>query len=203
MIIENCEQGSIEWRQLKAGVPGASSFDRIITTKGELSAQRTEYLDELAREKILGSIEDDYASFAMREGLKKEAEARSLFEFITDKEAKQVGFVFKNESRNVGCSPDGMPENTGLEIKCPKLKAHTKYLCDKKLPTDYFIQVQGSMWVCDYDVWYFMSYYPGMPHLLLEVRRDDDFISKLEVAMAHFIRDLKKTHQELLDKINP
>jgi hypothetical protein len=70
------------------------------------------------------------------------------------------------------------------------------------LPTDYFTQVQGSMWVCDYAMWFFMSYYPGMPHLILEVKRDNDFIGKLEIAMANFIRDLKKMHQELLDRIN-
>jgi len=202
MIIETCEQGSIEWYQLKAGVPGASSFDRIITTQGELSKQRTDYLYELAGEKILGSTEEGYLSFSMQKGLDREAEARSLFEFITGTEVKQVGFVFKNERREVGCSPDGMPENTGIEIKCPMLKTHTKYLIEDKLPTDYFTQVQGSMWVCDYNIWYFMSYYPGMPHLILEIKRDDAFIGKLEIEMAKFIRDLKKIHQELLDKIN-
>jgi hypothetical protein len=202
VIIENCAQGSIEWYQLHAGVPGASSFDRIITTKGELSKQRGDYLYELAGEKILGSTEEGYLSFSMQKGLEREAEARSLFEFVTGKEVKQVGFVFKNENRTVGCSPDGLLENAGLEIKCPMLKTHTKYLLEGKLPTDYFTQVQGSMWVCDYAMWFFMSYYPGMPHLILEVKRDNDFIGKLEISMANFIRDLKKMHQELLDRIN-
>lgn len=202
MIIEPCEQGSIEWYQLKAGVPGASSFDRIITTKGEPSKQRTDYLYELAGEKILGSTEEGYLSLYMAKGLEREVAARNLFEFVTGNEVKQVGFVFKNESRSVGCSPDGLLESAGVEIKCPMLKTHTKYLLEEKLPTDYFTQVQGSMWVCGFDMWYFMSYYPGMPHLILEIKRDDTFIGKLEIAMATFIRELKKIHQELLDRIN-
>ena len=62
------DQGSDAWFAEKAGKPGASSFDRIITTKGEPSKQRTDYIFQLAAERIVGREVDGYTNAAMQRG---------------------------------------------------------------------------------------------------------------------------------------
>ena len=201
MIICECAQRSDEWFRLKAGVVGASSLSKIITTKGEPSKQRTDYMYELAGEKIIGRCEETYTSFAMEQGIAKEDEARSLYELITGIEVQRVGFIFRDESRSCGCSPDGLFNPSGIEIKCPMLKTHVKYLLDSKLPTDYFAQVHGSMWVCGAESWTFMSYVPAMPPLILTIDRDYKFTRALDQVMADFVGKLNEVHKKLLERV--
>jgi hypothetical protein len=194
------EQGSDEWFKEKAGKPGASSFDKIITTKGEPSKTRQDYIFQLAAERIVGREVDGYTNAAMQRGIEQEPEGRALFEFITGLELKQVGLVYMNETRRVLCSPDGLLPDAGFEQKNPTAKTQAKYLFSGKLPTEYFQQVQGSMWVCGFEIYWFMSNYPGMPPLLLEVKRDDKWIAKLETAMSEFLDELDNVHQQILKK---
>jgi len=201
MIVEDSfEQRSDEWFRAKAGVPGASSFDKIITPSGVPSKSAKEYAYHLAGEKLLGRIEEGYVSYAMRQGTDREDEARQAYEIITGHEVRQAALVYKNESRNVACSPDGLMPEKGLEIKCPMLKTHVKYmLFSDALAEEYFVQVQGSMWVCGLSEWDLMSYYPGMPPVILTIERDDNFISKLESEMISFLRFLNEIHLKLAE----
>jgi hypothetical protein len=52
MIPVEIEQGSTAWFSEKAYKPSASCFDKIVTSKGERSAQRKTYLYQLAGESI-------------------------------------------------------------------------------------------------------------------------------------------------------
>ena len=166
IIIDSFQQGSDSWFKEKAGKPGASSFNRIVTSKGDPSKQRQDYLYQLVGEHIIGRQEEGYTSHAMEIGLTREEEARNFYEFIENVTVKQVGLIYKDESRSVLCSPDGLMNDCGLEIKCPLLKTHVKYLVGNKLPTEYIQQVQGSMYVTGFKKWVFMSYYPQMDPLI-------------------------------------
>ena len=201
MIIEDgFEQRSEQWFQAKAGVPGASSFDKIVTASGAPSKQAKDYAYQLAGERLLGRIEEGFISYAMQQGIEREDEARQAYEIITGRDVKQVALVYKNESRNVACSPDGLMPEKGLEIKCPLLKTHVKYmLFSDALAKEYFCQVQGSMWVCGLSEWDLMSYYPGMPPVISTIERDDNFISKLESEMISFLRFLNEIHSKLAE----
>ncbi len=206
IIIDDIEQLSPEWYALHAGVPGASSFSRIITTNGEPSKSQEDYIYELACEKITGEREQGFSSYAMEQGIIREDEARALFELLYDEPIRQVAFAFKDKNRGVGCSPDGLlgskknRASSGLELKCPLGKTHIKYLIKNKLPTDYFTQVQGSMWVCNTSTWYFMSYYPGVDPFIIEVARDYDFVAKLETEMERFLDKLNDIYEKLVKK---
>lgn len=201
MIIEDTfSQRDPQWYEAKAGVPGSSSFSKIVTTKGAPSKSATDYMYQLAGEKTIGRIEESYTSFAMQQGINREDEARQLYELISGQSVRQVALVYKDASKSVACSPDGLLEASGLEIKCPMLKTHVKYLLDDKLPSEYFVQVQGSLWVCGFDTWDFMSYVPSMPPFIITVKRDDDFISKLETEMIKFLRELKEVYEKLKEK---
>ena len=119
MITIDCEQLSPEWYKLRAGVPSASNFDKLITAKGETSKQRIKYMYTLAGESITGEKEQTYQNATMQRGIELENEAREMYELITGQEVAQVGFCM-NDNKEFGCSPDGLVGEDGLiEIKAP------------------------------------------------------------------------------------
>jgi hypothetical protein len=108
-----------------------------------------------------------------------------------------IGFV-TNDEGTIGCSPDRM----NLEIKCPSLKTHLKYLVDGKCPTKYIPQVQGCMFVCEQDHWDFMSYHPDARPLIVRVERDDDYITELSKHLNQFIVKLNDAKASILGEGN-
>ncbi|MDP2218509.1 MAG: YqaJ viral recombinase family protein [Methanolobus sp.] len=191
LIIDSFNQRSEEWYLARAGNPGSSSISKIITNSGEISKQRIDYLYQLAGESITGYCEESFQSQAMLDGIERENTSRSLFTMIYGVEVRQVGIVYKDEWKLYHCSPDGLVgENAILELKNPMLKTHVKYLFDGKLPSDYFGQCQMSLYVTERELCYFMSSYAGLPPLILEIKRDEPFISKLAKALDDFAAEL-------------
>jgi len=198
MIVEDSfEQRDPQWYEAKAGVPSAGSAAKIITTKGEPSKQAKDYMYQLAGEKIIGRIDESYTSLAMQQGIDREDEARRLYELITGEPVRQVALVYKNASKTVSCSPDGLLESSGLEIKAPMLKTHVKYLLDEKLPTDYFQQTQGQLYITGAKWCDFMSYYPGLKPLVIRVERDEAFLASLDLALKLFCAELVETVKKI------
>ena len=201
MIILDVEQGSEEWFAARVGVPSASIFDKIVTSKGALSTSKQKLIYKLAGERVIGEKEEGYTNGAMQRGIELEPEARALFELITDLEVEEVGLCYHDERKDRSCSPDGhiVKEKEGLEIKCPELQTHVEYLIAKKLPTKYIQQVQGSLYITGLERWHFFSYYPGMKPLHIVVERDEIFIAKLSKALDDFVVELDETHKLLIE----
>lgn len=187
MIIHNIEQRTDEWYRLRAGLPTASAFDQIVTTKGDPSKQAEKYMLRLAGEKIIGMPEETYQNAAMARGVELEAEARLCYELMTGNKVEQVGMCV--DERGWGCSPDGLINGDGgLEIKCPSLAVHVGYLLDNKCPTAYWQQVQGNMLVTGRKWWDFMSYYnAGIKPFIIRVERDDEFCANMEAELVTFV----------------
>ena len=180
IIITDFAQGDPKWFQARLGNPGASNASKIITSDGKPSKQATEYMYQLAGELVSGKPEESYQSTHMQNGLEREAEARSVFEMKTEIEVQQAAIVYKDDRKMFHISPDGLiGDNAGLEVKCPMLKTQVKYLLDGKLPTDYFGQVQMSLYVSEREHWYFLSYYENMPLFIIKVERDEKYIKAL------------------------
>lgn len=191
-IIIDYEQRSEEWFAACCGNVGASSISNIITTKGEPSKSRDDYMMTLAAERITGRSEVGFTTQAMLNGIEREAEARMLFEMAHDVEVQQVGLIYKDDRKLCHCSPDGLiGDKEGFEVKNPMSKNHCKYLLANKLPTEYFCQVQFSLYVSERENWWFMSHYPGLKPLILKVERDEVWIGKCE-------RELNAFNEELL-----
>lgn len=184
MKIIDCEQGTEEWFNHRLGIPTASKFSDIVTSKGAISKSLSNYAYKLAGERISGKTGDGYQSFSMQRGTELEPEARELFSFIHGP-VEQVGLCL-SDCGTYSCSPDGLmrEKRQGLEVKCPELHTHAKYLYDNKLPTTYFQQVQGSLYVTGYEMWWFMSYYPGMEPLIIKVLPDVEFHMDLAIAIS-------------------
>jgi predicted phage-related endonuclease len=192
-VVRDIVQGSPEWLQALTGNPGASGFSNIITSTGKASTSRQKYLYQMAGEIITGERPETYKSAAMQRGNDLEPEARELFEFLHGP-VEQVGLIYPDHTDEYHISPDGiMPDREeGLEIKCPGLPVAVEYLDKQRVPTEYVIQVQGSLMVTGYRAWWFMSYYPGLKPLILRVERDEILIEQIRQAVEHFCHDLKK-----------
>lgn len=193
MIIKSdIEQGSTAWHELHGSVPTASCFSKIITTKGDRSKQRKDYMLQLAGTRVFGVFEDNYQSWHMERGLEREKEAKELYTLITGNELVDVGFCYHDDDLDRGCSPDGLINDDGVfELKSPMLKTHCKYILDGKLPTDYFCQVQGELYITGLKWAHFVSYFPGTPMFIVKVERDEKFISKLASELDLFVKDLE------------
>lgn len=202
MRVFNCQQGTPEWFAVRAGIPTASEFDQLITPKGKpRDGQMVQtYLMKKLAERWLGRpIDKPFRSAAMDTGIALEPEARAYFEMERGLEVTQVGFVTDDAGR-CGCSPDGLVGNArGLELKCPDPHTHLGYLLGRKLPDDYVAQVQGSLYVTGFNVWYFMSYRRNFPQLILEIGRDDNVMSGLTEAIEKFSDSLSKLYVRLCE----
>ena len=198
MLLLEVEQGSPEWLAARRGIPTASCFDKIVTTKGEPSKSRTKYLYQLAGERITGGTDDSFRSKFMQRGNDVEAEARAFYELIYDRTVQRVGICYKDESKRIACSPDGLVgKKGGVQIKCPSMAEHIGYLLSSQLPTEYFVQVQGELYVTDRDWWDFISYYPGLRGFVVRVKRDEKFINSLSHELNVFCNDLDKLTEQI------
>ena len=190
MRIIECTQGTPEWFAARCGIPTASNFDKILCVDGKLSKQRTKYLYQLAGETITGIAEESYQNSNMQRGIEMEAEARQLYELVTGHKVQEIGFCLAD---GYGASPDGLVGKEGiLEIKCPTLSVHVGYLLEDMLPMDYWQQLQGQLLVTGREWVDFMSYSPGIKHLIIRVKREKKFLKLLEVELKRFSTELKQ-----------
>jgi hypothetical protein len=196
MQIIDVDQGSPEWLAVRLGIPTASNFSKLITSDGKKSTQADGYLNTLVAETLMGQPGESFTTDWMQRGTELEPAARAWYEFQTDADVQQVGFV-KLDSGLAGASPDGLTVAGGLELKCPKAETHVSYLRSNKLPASYVQQVQGCMWICERDTWDFASYHPLMPALLITVQRDDKLIASLVAA----VEEINERKSEILEHI--
>lgn len=197
MKILEMEQKTPEWYQARRGLPTASSFDMIITTTGKESSQRKKYLYQLAGERLGGIVDETYQSFAMAQGVSKEEEARNLYEIATGQDITQVGFCLSDCGR-WGCSPDGLVGVLGgYEVKCPLIHTHIGYLLENDVPTEYYTQVQGQLFVTGREWVDFMSYFPGLRPLIVRETPDATFQRLLKSELELFTQELDALVEKL------
>jgi len=197
MIILTDEQGSPEWLASRLGRPSASNFGKLVTGSGKPSSSAESYINEMIAERLTGRSKPFYTNEHMERGNALEPEAREAYEFITDFEVVETGFIL-HDSEEFGCSPDGLvAEQGGLEIKCPSDSVHVSYLRAGKVPSKYYQQVQGCLWITGREWWDFMSYHPEMPHLLVRAHRNEKYIE----AMAEQVEKAVKTIVEETERL--
>lgn len=199
MIIHDVEQRSPEWYALRAGMPTASEFSKIVTSKGEPSKSAAGYALTLAAEKFAGKPVDAWEGNSWTErGREMEDQAGALYEFAHDAVIEPVGFV-TDDAGEMGCSPDGFVGDDGLvEFKALKAENHVKailyYRKHGYCPTDYVQQAQGQMLItarawCD-----LVFYHPELP--LLVIRQTPDV--KLQGALCKQLPLLREERDRVL-----
>lgn len=195
LITLDCEQGTEEWLAARCGIPTATGISNIVTPTGKKSGSYLPYLAELIAESIEG-LKENYKSEDMARGNELEPFARAAYEFETGNAVVQVGGVYLNADKDLMISPDGLIPNLrkGLEIKCPQMKTHIKYLLQGGVPQEYLIQVQSALWVTGYETWDFVSYCPEyykQPFYLFTAQRDQNLMNAFDKLIPEFIKTLK------------
>lgn len=196
MKIHEVDQRSIAWSTLHIGKVTASELDNLLTPefaprKGET---RNTYLFKKAAEVFRGQplcmlSPAAFQSAQMEQGLMIEDEVIPWFELEHNAAIRRVGFCESDDGLS-GCSPDGLLEDGGIEIKAPEPQTHVRYRIGGVVPKDYIAQVHHSMYVTGAPWWKFLSYRRKFPPLIVHVLRDEEIIGKIDAAVKQFATDL-------------
>jgi hypothetical protein len=202
MIRHDVEQGTEKWLRLRCGIPTASQFSRIITPGGKPSKSQDGYMYELLAERLMRHPMDQVMTWDMERGSALEAEAVRSYEFLTDTETEEIGFL-TNDAGTIGASPDRLVGVDGLvEIKCPRPDTHVGYLLYASVADKYKCQLQGQLWIAERSTVEILSYHPEMPPALVHVDRDDKYIETLADAVCAFSERLETQWQKLAAETN-
>ena len=199
MRIDQNEQGSPEWLASRLGIPSASMFAKLVTTKGIWSASADAYINQLVAERLTGEREEVFQSHHMLRGTDLEPDARDLYSLMSDAEVTEVGFCL-HDTLSAGCSPDGLiGDDGGLEIKCPAPSTHVEYLRGGVLPSKYKQQVMGCLWITGREWWDFVSYHPTMKPLIVRVERDEEYIAALEKCVTKAVNLIEENVEKFFN----
>jgi hypothetical protein len=189
-VIHNVEQGSLEWFDVRKGIPTASEFECIVKRlkSGGRSAERRTYLLQLAGEQLTGDPPEGFSSIYTERGKALEPEARDLYAMIADVEPQQVGFI---TNHGAGCSPDSLIGSDGmLEIKTKAPKYLIEAILADEFCAEHVAQCQGALWVAERDWIDLCVYWPGLPPLIKRAHRDEAYIANLAAEVAAFNAEL-------------
>lgn len=208
-VFLQCRQRSDEWYAARLGIPTASCFNKLVTSEGKprKGATPERYISELVYERLFEPMGGGVETWAMRRGTELEPHARAWYELATGLTAEPGGFVFGDDSRMWGCSPDGLIDGGkgGVEIKCP-LGAGFAAAVTGELDEDYYLQAQGEMWVCGAEWWDIVIYTEEQKFPYGVIRRvypDEDVWAGFEAvipAAAQTALERWRTASELLKK---
>lgn len=199
-------QGTEEWFTTRCGKVTASRVaDVVAKTKSGWGASRANYAAQLIAERLTGNVADSYSNSAMQWGTDTEPLARAAYEFRTDADVVEVGFVDHPGIQMSGASPDGLVTDVGLvEIKCPNTATHIDTLLKGKIPTKYITQMQWQM-ACTGRTWTdYASFDPRLPESMAlfvkRVDRDNERIKDLEREVKTFLSEIDATVRKLKDE---
>lgn len=193
ITIHDCEQGTPEWHECRRGLPTASEFSTVLA-KGEGKTRRT-YLLRLAGEVLTEELAESYSNAHMERGKVMEAEARDLYEFLSDDPLTRVGFISNGQK---GCSPDALVGDTGiLEIKTALPHILLGYLLRGEFPAEHRAQTQGALWVCEREWVDLAVYWPKLPLFVKRAYRDEEYIKNLAAEVDRFNAELAETVERI------
>lgn len=190
--IYQCEQGTAEWLTVRAGIPTASCFDKVLA-KGKGAAEsktRADYLYQLADERIYLDPVESYTNANIERGKAWESEARSIYALETATEPERVGFI-RNWDLEAGYSPDSLIGRKGLlEIKTMYPRLWVPHVIRGTTPPEFKPQVQGGLWVSGREWCDLMIYWPNRRPYIMRISRDEEYIAQLAKAVAAFNAEL-------------
>lgn len=209
VVYIDCEQGSPEWHEERAGLITASMVSTIRDTyksgknKGDYKAAALNYAFRLACERISGQpLDEGFQTYQMKRGNELEPEARARHEFEIGATVEPAGMV-KTTDGKFGASADGLiGQDGGAEYKCLVSPERIRSIIIDGDLSEFTDQVQMCLWLSGRQWWHFCLYCPalepaGKDLILYEVKRDDDYIAQMEAELLAF----DKLVCEYVDKI--
>jgi putative phage-type endonuclease len=199
------DQRSPEWFAQRAGKVTASSVYKVMAkTKTGYGADRDNYKAQLVVERLTGQPAKTYSNAAMEWGVQTEAEARAAYEARLGVLVTEVGFLPHPTIEMCGASPDGVVGEGLVEIKCPETATMIDQLLTKKIPSEYYKQMQLQMKCADKKWCDFVVYDPRMPEsmqmFVARVERDDRFIAEMEAEIVKFLAEVDSTVAKLKEQ---
>lgn len=198
MPLLNVEQGSPEWIAARVGSLGASRLhEAVAKTKTGYSASRENLMAELIVERLTGQPAPQFQNAAMQWGSATEPDARSAYEFMTNRGVQLVGLYRHPTIPGTHASPDGLIEAEGLlECKCPNTATHIETLLGASIDRKYLVQMQWQMACAERQWTDFVSFDPRLPDTMrLHIRRvprDQKMIDELTAEASAFLAELDK-----------
>lgn len=177
---EQIPQGSEAWFALRIG--------KFTATNAQAIANNGKGLETLVYEKaaeiLTGKAKEAYTNPEMERGNELEEMARNSYELETNTVVKRVGFVEKSE--RVGCSPDGLIAEDGLqEIKCPNNINFVKFMILREIDSAHEWQMQMQLLITERKWVDYVLYNPNFPKavIITKVLRDEVKIEKLRIGL--------------------
>lgn len=198
-IFWDIEQGTPEWHELRRGIVTASEFHTVLAHgkggKGTPSVTRRKYMLNLISDRMGGAPSDGYSNRQMERGKAMEADALRLYNALYAP-TERVGFVKRND--DVGCSPDAFVGDSGMvQVKTAEPCIQLERVLNPALPAEHVCQVQGELWVCEREWSDFMSYWPGLPPMVVRVYRDETQIKSIELGVEMFLNEMHELMAQL------
>lgn len=193
------QQRSPDWFAARLGKVTASRIaDVMAKTKTGYSTSRANYAAQLVAERLTGNVAESYSNAAMQWGTDQEPNAKAAYEWLSDVEVVEVGFIQHPDLEMAGASPDGLVGDDGLvEIKCPITATHINTLLKQTIDKKYLLQMMwqmdctGRKW-CD-----FVSFDPRLPENMQlwvkRVERDDKLIAEIRSEINSFLEEVGDT----------
>lgn len=190
------QQNTPEWLELRRGKFTASSFKDLFAKETTATYEKAIY--KVVYERLTNDgIENEFKSDYMKRGQELEAEAIRTYELETFNKTSNAGFFERNEW--VGASPDALVGTEGLiEAKCPAFNTMINYLLKKTLPSEYYYQVHGQLFVTGRKWCDFLAYHPSLKTIIIRIERDEGVCGIIETKLNESIDKAKL----ILKKLN-
>jgi len=171
------EQGTDSWLEVRRGILTASVMGQLITPatiKPASNDKSRALIAQLAAERITGRTDSVFVNDDMMRGTLHEPIACDRYAEVNGVELQQVGFMVRDDwGFPLGASPDRLiGEDGGLEVKCPRPKAHIQTILSGQVPPHNMAQVMTCLVVTGRDWWDFCSFSAGLPMFTKRVTLD-------------------------------
>ena len=191
-------QGSEECIKQRLGKVTASVIHKVYSDK--LTATKKNLMRSLALERLSGSRMSNIKTVDMARGLAIEPLARKAYEIATQQKVSLVGFISHPDIKNAGASPDGLIGEKGfIEIKCLNIRNHNQIIKNKKMPKQYYYQMQFQL-ACSQREWGdFVAYHPEADESLYieRVAPEHNIIQELQSKVINFLTDVEQLFNEI------
>jgi putative phage-type endonuclease len=211
-IYEDIVQGEDAWLELRRGLITASVIGQLITPgtiKPASNDKSRALLAQLAAERITGQTDNTFVNDDMMRGTLHEPIARDKYAEHNNVTVQEVGFVIREDwgGIRIGASPDGLVGNDGgIEIKCPRAKAHIQTVLSGEVPAYNMAQVQATLLVTGREWWDFISFCAGLPMFTKRVTLDPkwrDSIITAATTAEHAIGSMVQRFQAASEHLPP
>jgi len=195
------EQRSEIWFQLKQEKFSASKFK--VLGSGKSTSGYQNYINHIIFERLVKSkpVDETYTNIWIENGNTNEPIAVEKYELETFNKTSNGGLFVLDEW--VCVSPDRCIGKDGLlEAKCVKYTTQIQYLRKGVLPSEYYEQVHGQIYVTGRQWCDFVSYHEQLPLFITRVHRDENAINEIKTSIEQGKKDVELGLKQLGVKIN-